>query len=99
MRAHLTDSSNAQLAAFITQTFGAEEMLRDSHARRTSPVRGHRVDPYRRYGFAGLPLQAHTHLSWAFSDAGEYAMTERHTRSMRGVGAFFARHPVLRGWS
>lgn len=28
-----TDSSNAQLAAFITQTFGAVEMLCDSHAR------------------------------------------------------------------
>ena len=49
-----TDSSNAQLAAFITQTFGAVEMLCDSHARR-----------------------------------GQCA----------GVGAFFARHPVLRGRS
>ncbi|WP_314363663.1 anchored repeat ABC transporter, substrate-binding protein [Rothia mucilaginosa] len=70
-----TDSSNAQLAAFITQTFGAVEMLCDSHARGVNLTR--EGDTAIRTGDMGsleLPLQAHTHLSWAFSDAGEYAI-------------------------
>ena len=70
-----TDSSNAQLAAFITQTFGAVEMLCDSHARGVNLTR--EGDTAIRTGDIGsleLPLQAHTHLSWAFSDAGEYAI-------------------------
>ena len=70
-----TDSSNAQLAAFITQTFGAVEMLCDSHARGVNLTR--EGDTAVRTGDMGsleLPLQAHTHLSWAFSDAGEYAI-------------------------
>ena len=70
-----TDSSNAQLAAFITQTFGAVEMMCDSQARGTqeSAQDGVRV----RTGDMGsldLPLQAHTHLSWAFADAGVYEL-------------------------
>lgn len=76
VRAHTaTDSSNAQLAAFITQTFGAVEMLCDSHARGVNLTR--EGDTAIRTGDMGsleLPLQAHTHLSWAFSDAGEYAI-------------------------
>ncbi len=64
-----------QVAAFITQTFGAVEMMCDSQARGTqeSAQDGVRV----RTGDMGsleLPLQAHTHLSWAFADAGVYEL-------------------------
>ena len=64
-----------QVAAFITQTFGAVEMMCDSQARGTqeSTQDGVRV----RTGDMGsleLPLQAHTHLSWAFADAGVYEL-------------------------
>ena len=70
-----TDSSNAQLAAFITQTFGAVEMLCDSHARGVNLTReGDTAIRTGNMGSLELPLQAHTHLSWAFSDAGEYAI-------------------------
>lgn len=62
-----------QVAAFITQTFGAVELLCDSYARGTDqslrdgvPVRTGDM------GSMDLPMQAHTHLSWAFTEAGEY---------------------------
>ena len=88
------DPSRAQLAAFITQTFGAVEMLCDSHARGVSL--NSEGDTAVRTGDMGsleLPLQAHTHLSWAFSNAGEYEVelsatavnTPESVHSSRGV--------------
>lgn len=55
-----------QLAAFITGTFGAVEMVANSQA-----------DGDRETGSLGsteLPLQAHTHLSWAYTQPGIYQL-------------------------
>lgn len=55
-----------QLAAFITGTFGAVEMVADS-AEAGDDGRGE-------LGSIDLPLQAHTHLSWAYTEPGIYQL-------------------------
>lgn len=51
-----------RLAAFITQTFGAVEVVADSD------------QGSGRVGETQLPLNAHTHLSWAFTAPGHYTL-------------------------
>ncbi|MBM7052301.1 anchored repeat ABC transporter, substrate-binding protein [Rothia sp. ZJ1223] len=51
-----------RLAAFITQTFGAVEVVADSEQGRAQ------------VGSTQLPLNAHTHLSWAFTASGHYTL-------------------------
>lgn len=55
-----------QLAAFITGTFGSVEMVADSTRMGVSgETQG---------GGTSLPLQAHTHLSWAYTEPGIYEL-------------------------
>ena len=69
-----------QLAAFITQTFGAVEKVADSKAdgaqtreqqtEQDGAVQVAEGD----LGSTNLPAQAHTHLSWAFTQPGHYEL-------------------------
>lgn len=70
-----------QLAAFITQTFGAVEKVADSKAdgaqtrEQQTEQDGVVQVAEGNLGGTGLPAQAHTHLSWAFTRPGHYELT------------------------
>ncbi|MDO5750449.1 MAG: anchored repeat ABC transporter, substrate-binding protein [Rothia sp. (in: high G+C Gram-positive bacteria)] len=68
----------SQLTAFITQTFGAVELLGDSHARgvnvSSTGEEQLRTQPEQPEHSLDLPAAAHTHLSWSFGAAGVYEL-------------------------
>lgn len=65
-----------QLAAFITQTFGAVEKVADSRASGADISQdGAFWHSSGDLGGTVLPTQAHTHLSWAFTAPGHYELT------------------------
>lgn len=59
-------SGPGQLAAFITGTFGSVEKVADTGADGASRAGN--------LGETSLPLQAHTHLSWAYTQPGIYSL-------------------------
>ncbi len=59
-------SGPGQLAAFITGTFGSVEKVADSGADGRTQAGN--------LGETSLPLQAHTHLSWAYTQPGIYSL-------------------------
>ncbi|MDY6051698.1 MAG: anchored repeat ABC transporter, substrate-binding protein [Rothia sp. (in: high G+C Gram-positive bacteria)] len=70
-------SGPGQLAAFITGTFGSVEKVADSGEG------GHHHSGA--LGETALPLQAHTHLSWAYTQPGIYSLSlEAQARTTEG---------------
>lgn len=71
-------SGPGQLAAFITGTFGSVEKVADSGADGGTHAEN--------LGETSLPLQAHTHLSWAYTQPGIYSLElEAQARSADGA--------------
>lgn len=71
-------SGPGQLAAFITGTFGSVEKVADTGADGTARAGS--------LGETSLPLQAHTHLSWAYTQPGIYSLDlEAQARSSDGT--------------
>lgn len=65
-----------QSAAFITGTFGSVEVVANSLARGAHREQdGERMVSTGDLGSVELPAQAHTHLSWAFGEAGNYEIS------------------------
>lgn len=77
VRFHATEASGpGRLSAFITQTFGAVEKVADSETSGTEATEQDDATRLVRGDLGGtdLPLNAHTHLSWAFSQPGVYTL-------------------------